>query len=49
LNCQKPVNVSEAEWRRALDDGGLFLDARGSDAAKAPPNNYRFSSDFSAQ
>lgn len=29
LNCQKPASVSEAEWRRALDDGGRFLDAWG--------------------
>jgi hypothetical protein len=32
LQCQKPASVSEAEWRRALDDGGLFLDAWGEDA-----------------
>jgi hypothetical protein len=30
---QKPKGVSEAEWRRALDDGGLFLDGWGADAA----------------
>ena len=34
LNCQKPTSVSEAEWRLALDDGGLFLDAWGADAAE---------------
>jgi hypothetical protein len=33
LNCQKPASVSEAEWRLALNDGGLFLDAWGEDAA----------------
>ena len=33
LNHQKPVSVSEAEWRLALDDGGRFLDAWGADAA----------------
>ncbi len=33
LNCQKPFRVSEAEWRLALDDGGLFLDGWGEDAA----------------
>jgi hypothetical protein len=35
LNCQKPASVSEAEWRLALDDGGRFLDAWGSEAAEA--------------
>jgi hypothetical protein len=29
LNCQKPASVSEPEWRRALDDGGQFLDHWG--------------------
>jgi hypothetical protein len=29
LNHQKPVRVSEAEWRLALDDGGRFLDRWG--------------------
>ena len=29
LNCQKPFDVSEAEWRLALNDGGLFLDDVG--------------------
>jgi hypothetical protein len=33
LNHQKPEGVSEAEWRQALDDGGLFLDRWGADAA----------------
>jgi hypothetical protein len=23
LQCQKPMAVSEAEWRQAIDDGGL--------------------------
>jgi hypothetical protein len=35
LNYQKPFNVSEAAWRLALDDGGCFLDAWGSEAAEA--------------
>lgn len=34
LNCEKPMTVSEAKWRQALDDGGLFLDARGRYAAE---------------
>jgi len=29
----KPFAVSDAEWRLALNDGGLFLDAWGHDAA----------------
>jgi hypothetical protein len=33
INHQKPAQVSEAEWRHALDDGGQFLDAGGSEAA----------------
>jgi hypothetical protein len=33
LNDRKPFNVSEAEWRQALDDGGRFLDAWGTEAA----------------
>ena len=33
LNCQKPFDVTEAEWRLAIDDGGRFLDAWGSEAA----------------
>ena len=33
LNCQKPVGVTEAEWQRALQDGGLFLDQFGKEAA----------------
>jgi hypothetical protein len=31
---QKPVDVSEAEWRQALDDGGCFLDAFGQKAGQ---------------
>ena len=27
INHQKPLRVSEADWRRALNDGGRFLDA----------------------
>jgi hypothetical protein len=34
LNCQKPVSVSEGEWRLALDDGGQLLDAWGNEAAE---------------
>jgi hypothetical protein len=34
LNCQRPFGVSEADWRRALEDGGLFLDEFGNEAAK---------------
>ena len=34
LSHQKPFEVSEAEWRLALDDGGRFLDAWGSEAAE---------------
>jgi hypothetical protein len=34
LNCQKPESVTEGDWRRALDDGGRFLDALGQDAAE---------------
>jgi hypothetical protein len=33
LNHQRPFDVSEPEWRLALDDGGRFLDAWGEDAA----------------
>lgn len=34
LNHQKPAQVSEAQWRIALDDGGRFLDQWGSKAAE---------------
>ena len=34
LNYQKPSRVSDAQWRRALDDGGRFFDAWGSLAAE---------------
>jgi hypothetical protein len=33
LNHQKPMRVSDAEWRQALDDGGRFLDQWGNEAA----------------
>ena len=33
LQCQRPLSVPDAEWRRAIDDAGLFLDAWGADAA----------------
>lgn len=29
LNHQRPLRVSDDDWRRALDDGGRFLDAWG--------------------
>jgi hypothetical protein len=32
LNHQKPMRVSEAEWRQMQDDGGRFLDRWGSKA-----------------
>lgn len=34
LNHQKPASVSDAEWRQALNDGALFLDAWGAEAAQ---------------
>ena len=34
LNHQKPVAVSDAQWSRALDDAGRFLDAWGRLAAE---------------
>lgn len=33
LNHQKPEGVTQADWRRALDDGGCFLDGFGKAAA----------------
>jgi hypothetical protein len=33
LQCQKPTRVSDVDWRLALHDGGLFLDAWGEEAA----------------
>jgi len=33
LNHQKPFAVSDADWYRAVNDGGLFLDRWGSEAA----------------
>jgi hypothetical protein len=33
LNCQNPASASDAEWRLALNDAGLFLDGWGADAA----------------
>src|SRR5271163_4790220 len=33
LNHQKPMAVSDAQWSRALDDAGRFLDAWGAEAA----------------
>ena len=34
LNHQKPIAISESEWRQAIDDGGLFLDNRGEEATE---------------
>lgn len=34
LNHQKPMGVSEADWNRAVDDGGRFLDRWGREAAE---------------
>jgi hypothetical protein len=33
LQCQRPLLLVEGDWRRAIDDGGRFLDAWGADAA----------------
>ena len=33
LNNQKPLAVSDADWRQAFDDAGRFLDTWGADAA----------------
>jgi len=33
LNCRKPLDVTEAKWRQALDDAGRFLDEWGAVAA----------------
>jgi hypothetical protein len=30
LDHQKPISVSDSEWRQALDDAGRFLDAWGT-------------------
>jgi hypothetical protein len=30
LQCQKPMRVSDAEWRQAIGDAGRFLDQWGS-------------------
>ncbi len=34
LQCQKPLLVSDAQWRAALDDRGQFLDCWGATAAE---------------
>jgi hypothetical protein len=26
FQCQKPLTVSDAHWRQAVDDAGMFLD-----------------------
>src|SRR5271163_2837295 len=33
LNHQKPMTVSDAQWSRAIDDAGRFLDDWGAEAA----------------
>jgi hypothetical protein len=33
LNHQRPITVSDAQWSRALDDAGRFLDDWGAEAA----------------
>ncbi len=33
LQCQRPLSVPDAEWRLAINDAGLFLDAWSADAA----------------
>jgi hypothetical protein len=33
LQCQRPLSIPEAEWRLAINDAGLFLDAWGGNAA----------------
>jgi hypothetical protein len=32
LQCQRPLLATGDDWRRAIDDAGLFLDAWGADA-----------------
>ncbi len=34
LQCQKPMRVSDADWRQAIDDAGRFLDQWGSPAVE---------------
>ena len=34
LQCQRPLTVLEDDWRRAMNDAGLFLDEWGREAAK---------------
>jgi hypothetical protein len=34
LQVQKPMRVSDAEWRQAIDDAGRFLDRLGSFAVE---------------
>jgi hypothetical protein len=33
LQCQRPLLLAEGDWRRAIDDGGRFLDAWSDEAA----------------
>jgi hypothetical protein len=32
LQCQRPLYATEEAWRRAIEDGGRFLDGWGADA-----------------
>jgi hypothetical protein len=34
LQCQKPMRISDGDWRQAIDDGGRFLDQWGNLAAE---------------
>jgi hypothetical protein len=34
LQCQQPSPVSQERWRTTINDGGLFLDAWGEQAAE---------------
>ncbi len=34
LQCQRPLTVLEDDWRRAVNDAGLFLDEWGREAAE---------------
>ncbi len=34
LQCQRPLTVSDADWRQAINDAGLFLDEWGALAAE---------------
>jgi hypothetical protein len=34
LQCQAPLSIPDADWRRAIDDAGRFLDEWGAQAAE---------------